>query len=134
MIDEGSFWLGLFFGFAIAGIGGWILGRIRLARNSMHAADRPLSVQTGKTPRQVLATAADRRDQLFDLVDRICGLCDRSRHLPVLDVLYYAGVGLRCWDGMIARIIPLITAKSVKKRKELRRMKMDRNTAINSRS
>lgn len=57
-LHQGSFIIGFIFGFAIAGVLGNILQRIRKARQGMGAPDNPMSVKTSGTPRSVMAAAA----------------------------------------------------------------------------
>ncbi len=61
--DQTVFVAGFIFGFITAGIAGWILSHMGLARNAMRAPDRPMIVPTRNTPRDVfnLALAAFRR-------------------------------------------------------------------------
>lgn len=53
-----NFIFGFIAGFAVATIGGAILNRINIARNGMMAPDRPMGVPTQRTPRSVMAQAA----------------------------------------------------------------------------
>jgi hypothetical protein len=57
-IDNMTFLAGFIAGFLVAGVIGFLLNRINLARNAMRAPDRPMNVPTGNTPRTVMANAA----------------------------------------------------------------------------
>ena len=57
-LDQSSFLFGLAVGFVIASIGGIILGRINLGLDAMRKPDRPMSVPTKGTPRDMMRAAA----------------------------------------------------------------------------
>jgi len=57
MIDRESLLLGLILGVIIAGVGGNIFQRIRLAQRGMALPGRPMMVETGETPVGVMQIA-----------------------------------------------------------------------------
>lgn len=50
--------MGLAIGFIAAGILGFVLGRVRLYRTKMLAANKPMTVKTEKSPRQAMADSS----------------------------------------------------------------------------
>jgi hypothetical protein len=59
IIDDYSLILGLLLGSLLTLIAGAILGKINTARNVMRSPDKPMSVSTSKTPREVFGAAAE---------------------------------------------------------------------------
>lgn len=57
--EEVAFFSGLLLGVFVAGTVGFMFQKILKARNDMRAPDRPMNVPTGKTPRSVMASAAE---------------------------------------------------------------------------
>ncbi len=57
-LDQSSFVVGLVMGVVITSIGGVILGRINVGLDAMRKPDRPMSVPTKGTPRDMMRVAA----------------------------------------------------------------------------
>ena len=57
-LDRDSLVIGLLAGAMIAGVGGMVLRRIRQAQLGMGAPDKPMTVKTSGTPREVMKAAA----------------------------------------------------------------------------
>ena len=72
-LDRDSLVIGLLAGAMIAGVGGMVLRRIRQAQLGMGAPDKPMTVKTSGTPREVMkAAAAAFRTCLFWTIVWVC--------------------------------------------------------------